>query len=64
MASKSLIYRKTLLKLVYRFSKVFEEVKGLYGKIDITSTVLFVTLTILCILITIIIMQSRKSVKS
>lgn len=26
MASKSLIYRKTLLKSVYRFSKVFEEV--------------------------------------
>ena len=35
----------------------------LYGKIDITSTVTFVTLTILCILITIIIMQRRKSVK-
>ena len=28
MASKSLIYRKTLLKSVYRFSKVFEEVMG------------------------------------
>lgn len=35
----------------------------LYGKIDITSTVVFVTLTILCILITMIIMQRRKSVK-
>lgn len=35
----------------------------LYGKIDITATILFVTLTILCILITMIIMQRRKSVE-
>lgn len=35
----------------------------LYGQINIGSVVLFVTITILCILITIIIMQRRKSVK-
>lgn len=35
----------------------------IYGSIDITATILFVTLTILCILITMIIMQRRKSVE-
>ncbi len=35
----------------------------LYGQIDISSIVLFLTLTIVCILITMIIMQRRKSVK-
>ena len=35
----------------------------LYGQIDITSVVLFVTLTILFILITMILMQRRKSIK-
>ena len=35
----------------------------LYGQIDITSTILFITLTILCLIITMIIMQRRKSVK-
>ena len=35
----------------------------LYGQINIGSCVLFVTLTIACILITMIIMQRRKSVK-
>lgn len=45
------------------FSLINVFINFLYGKIDITSTVLFITLTILCILITIIIMQRRKSVK-
>jgi ABC-2 type transport system permease protein len=35
----------------------------LYGKIDIANTVLFITLTILCLSITMIIMQRRKSIK-
>lgn len=38
-------------------------IKFLYGQIDIVSTVLFVTLTILCLSITMIIMQRRKSIK-
>ena len=38
-------------------------IKFLYGQIDITSTILFITLTILCLLITIVVMQRRKSVK-
>jgi ABC-2 type transport system permease protein len=35
----------------------------LYGQINIGSVVLFVTITILCLLITMIIMQRRKSIK-
>ena len=35
----------------------------LYGKIDIVSLILFITLTILCLSVTMIIMQRRKSVK-
>lgn len=35
----------------------------LYGTIDIASVVLFITLTVLAILITMIIMQRRKSIK-
>ena len=35
----------------------------LYGQINIGSVTLFVTITIACILITMIIMQRRKSVK-
>lgn len=38
-------------------------IKFLYGQIDITATVFFITLTILCLIITMIIMQRRKSVK-
>ena len=34
-----------------------------YGQIDIVALVFFVTLTILCLAITVIIMQRRKSVK-
>ena len=35
----------------------------LYGQIDIATVILFVTLVILCITVTVIIMQRRKSVK-
>ena len=35
----------------------------LFGQIDIASVVLYVTITILCILITMIVMQRRKSIK-
>lgn len=35
----------------------------LFGQIDIATVVLYVTITILCILITMIVMQRRKSVK-
>lgn len=35
----------------------------LYGQIDIISLVLFITLTILCLAVTMIVMQRRKSVK-
>ena len=38
-------------------------VNFLYGQIDIVALVFFVTLTILCLAITVIIMQRRKSVK-
>lgn len=38
-------------------------IKFLYGQIDIVSTILFITLTILCLTITMIIMQRRKSIK-
>lgn len=44
----------SLLQLFFNF---------LYGTIDINSTVLFITLTILCILITMIVMLRRKSVQ-
>ena len=35
-------------------------IKFLYGQIDITAMILFITLTILCLTITMIIMQRRK----
>jgi ABC-2 type transport system permease protein len=38
-------------------------IKFLYGQIDITATVFLVTLAILCLTITMVIMQRRKSVK-
>lgn len=38
-------------------------IKFLYGQIDIVSSVLFITLTILCLSITMVIMQRRKSIK-
>ena len=38
-------------------------IKFLLGQIDISATVIFISLTILCIMITMIIMQRRKSIK-
>lgn len=38
-------------------------IKFLYGQIDIRATIIFVSLTILCLTITMIVMQRRKSVK-
>ena len=38
-------------------------IKFLYGTIDIKALILFITLTILCLVTTIIILQRRKSVK-
>lgn len=46
-----------------KFSLMDHFVKFLYGQIDIASIVLFITLIILTILITMIIMQRRKSLK-
>ena len=45
------------------FSLINKFITFLYGQIDITAIILFVTFTILCILITMIIMQRRKSIK-
>ncbi|MCI9062849.1 ABC transporter permease [Romboutsia sp.] len=45
------------------FSLINLFIKFLMGTIDIAATVTFITLTILCILITMIVMQRRKSVK-
>lgn len=53
----------TMVDELSSFSLINLFINFLYGKIDITSTILFITLTILCILITMIIMQRRKSVK-
>ena len=45
------------------FSLINKFITFLYGQIDITAIILFVTFTILCILITMIIMQRRKCIK-
>lgn len=45
------------------FSLINKFITFLYGQIDITAIILFVTFTILCILTTMIIMQRRKSIK-
>lgn len=45
------------------FSLINKFITFLYGQIDITAIIVFVTFTILCILITMIIMQRRKSIK-
>lgn len=44
-------------------SLIDQFISFLYGQISITTIILFVTITILCILITMIIMQRRKSIK-
>lgn len=45
------------------FSLMDKFINFLYGQIDIGTVILFLSITILCILITMIIMQRRKSVK-
>ena len=45
------------------FSLLDKFIKYLYGEIDIANTVLFITLTMLALAITMIIMQRRKSIK-
>jgi len=52
-----------LISSLSNLSLMNQFINFLYGQIDIASVVLFVTITILCILITMIIMQRRKSVK-
>lgn len=52
-----------LVKSLSNLSLIDQFITFLYGQINIGSVVLFVTITILCILITMIIMQRRKSVK-
>lgn len=45
------------------YSLMDQFIHFLYGQIDITAVVLFTTITILCLLITIIVMQRKKSIK-
>ena len=45
------------------FSLMDKFINFLYGQIDIGTVILFLSITILCILITMIIMQRRRSVK-
>lgn len=52
-----------ILTALSGFSLIDLFINYLYGLIDITSTVFFITLTMLCLTITMIIMQRRKSVK-
>ena len=52
-----------LIKSLSNLSLMDRFINFLYGQIDIASVILFVTLTILSLMITIIIMQRRKSVK-
>ena len=52
-----------LVKSFSNLSIMDRFISFLYGQIDIATVILFVTLVILCITITIIIMQRRKSVK-
>ena len=52
-----------LIESLSNLSLIDQFITFLYGQIDITSVILFVTITVLCILITMIIMQRRKSIK-
>lgn len=52
-----------LVDSLSNLSLIDQFINFLYGQINIGSVVLFVTITILCILITMIIMQRRKSIK-
>ena len=52
-----------LVKNLSKLSLMDQFINFLYGQIDIASVVLFTTITISCILITMIIMQRRKCIK-
>lgn len=52
-----------LVESLSKLSLIDQFISFLYGQINLASVVLFVTITILCILITIIVMQRRKSIK-
>lgn len=52
-----------LVDSLSNFSLMDQFIQFLYGQINIGSCVLFLTLSVACILITIIIMQRRKSIK-
>jgi ABC-2 type transport system permease protein len=52
-----------LVKGVSKLSLIDQFINFLYGQIDIASVVLFVSISICCMLITMIIMQRRKSIK-
>ena len=51
------------IESISNLSLIDQFVTFLYGQIDITSIILFASITILCILVTIIIMQRKKSIK-
>ncbi len=53
----------TLAETLSNLSLLDLFINFLYGQIDITAAILFITLTILCLAITMIIMKRRKSVK-
>lgn len=52
-----------LVKSLSKLSLMDQFINFLYGQIDIASVVLFVTISICCMLITMIIMQRRKCIK-
>lgn len=52
-----------LVESLANLSLIDQFINFLYGQINIGSVVLFITITILCLLITMIIMQRRKSIK-
>lgn len=52
-----------LVESLSNLSLIDQFINFLYGQINIASVILFVTITVLCILITMIVMQRRKSVK-
>lgn len=52
-----------LVKGLSKLSLIDQFINFLYGQIDIASVVLFVSISICCMLITMIIMQRRKSIK-
>ena len=57
------IWLPYLVKSLSKFSLMDQFISFLYGQIDIASVVLFASITIGCLLITMIVMQRRKCVK-